>query len=277
MIIEGKLPNLLVIGAMKSGTTSLHNYLSMHPDIFMSKTKEIHYFSDINYNSKPLNWYKNQFITDKIIRGTSPQGYTKCHHVDSDNVMERLAKFIPNAKLIYIVRDPIERYKSHVLEAYHCDPPKDIKYSKKVDNFIKTSMYHMQISAVLKYFSLKQIHVLSLEDLNKNRLTELNKIFDFLEIKQLDDNSIFEFKSNTAVEKKIPYVVKHSLPYRVGNKMSPKITENAGQIFSKLFLKYQLEKPILSDTELKQLKSYLKPDIDKFKKLTGKHFSQWDI
>lgn len=273
----GKLPNLLIIGAMKSGTTSLHNYLAKHPDIFMSKNKEIHYFSDVIFNSKPLSWYKSQFITDRKIRGTSPQGYTKCHHNDSNNVLERLSKSIPDVKLIYIVRDPVERYKSHILEAYHCDPPKDVRYSKKVDNFIKTSMYFMQISAVLKYFKLEQIHILSLEDLKENRLVEMNKIFDFLEVKNLNDNSIFDFESNTAEEKTIPYAVKYSLPFRAGKKIVPKITEEMGKTFSKIFLKYQLEKPKLSKKEEEKIKNILKPDIDKFRKLTGKNFSQWKI
>lgn len=275
--MKATLPNLLIIGAMKSGTTSLHNYLAKHPDIFMSKQKEIHYFSDANYNTKSIDWYKNQFITDKKIRGTSPQGYTKHHHADAHNVLERLSKIIPDVKMIYIVRDPIERYRSHILEAYHCDPPKDVRYSKKVNNFLKTSMYYMQISAFLNFFDMKQIHVLSLEDLKENRLHELNKIFDFLEVKRLNDDSLFDFESNIAKDKDIPHVIKYSLPYRAGHKLVPKLTKKLGLFFSKTFLKYQMEKPKLSKDEIIKLKEKLKPDIDKFKELTGKRFPQWQI
>lgn len=275
--MEGKLPNLLIIGAMKSGTTSLHNYLAKHPDVFMSEPKEIHYFSDAHYNTKSIGWYKSQFITDKKIRGTSPQGYTKCHHADAHNVLERLSKTIPDVKMIYIVRDPIERYRSHILEAYHCDPPKDVKYSKKVNNFLKTSMYFMQISAFLKYFELKQIHILSLEDLQENRLSELNKIFDFLEIERLNDNSLFNFESNIAKDKDLPHVIKYSLPYRAGHKLMPKGTKKFGLFFTKTFLKNQMRKPNLSKEEIVKLKEELKPDIDKFKELTEKRFPQWQI
>jgi len=273
----GKLPNLLIIGAMKSGTTSLHNYLSKHPDIFMSEQKEIHYFSDVNYNSKSLDWYKKQFVTDKKIRGTSPQGYTKCHHNDAKNVLPRLAKTIPDVKMIYIVRDPIERYKSHILEAYHCDPPKDVKYSKKGDSFLKTSMYYMQISAFLKYFKKEQIYVLALEDLQENRLFEMNKIFTFLNVDKLNDNSTFNFVSNAAEDKSIPYVVKCSIPYRAGNKFVPKLTKKIGERFSNIFLKFQMEKPKLSEEQLFMLKQKLKPDIDKFREFTGNFFSKWSV
>ncbi|MCF6365357.1 MAG: sulfotransferase domain-containing protein [Bacteroidales bacterium] len=275
--MKPKFPNLMIIGAMKCGTTSLHNYLAKHPDIRMSEPKEIHYFSDAVYNKKSLDWYKNHFKTDKQVIGTSPQGYTKCHHLDSANVLERLSKTIPDVKMIYIVRNPIERYKSHILEAYHCDPWKDIKYSRSVDHFIKTSMYYFQISEVLKYFDLKQIHFLSLEDLQENRLSELNKIFDFLNIKKLTDDTVFNFKSNTAEDKSIPHIVKFSIPYRVLNKISSKLAKNTGRTFSKIFLKYQIKKPVLSEKKISELKEILKPDIDKFKKLTKKGFSQWNL
>jgi hypothetical protein len=275
--MTNKLPNLLIIGAMKAGTTSLHNYLAKHPDIFMSEPKEIHYYIDEHYQTKTIDWYKSFFKTDKKIIGTSPQSYTKCHHKLYKNIPERIFKDSPDIKLIYLVRDPIERYKSHILESYHCDPPKKVRYSKHSENYLKTSMYYMQITSFLEYFKKEQILVVSSEDLKTNRLEELNTIFNFLEVDKLENNSIFDFESNTALEKKVPHVIKYSMPYRAGNKISPKMTEKIGAFFSKTFLKYQTEKPKLTDSEYKSLFSKLKPDIDKFRKLTGKEFPQWNI
>ena len=55
------LPNLLIIGAMKCGTTSLHNYLNLHPEIYMQQEKELDYFIEKKNYKKGLNWYKSKF------------------------------------------------------------------------------------------------------------------------------------------------------------------------------------------------------------------------
>ena len=78
--MSGRLPNLLIIGAMKSGTSSLHDYLNLHPDIYMYNPKEIHYYADGTYGVKSKEWYASFFETDKKIAGTTPQSYTKCHN-----------------------------------------------------------------------------------------------------------------------------------------------------------------------------------------------------
>ena len=275
--MQGKLPNLLIIGAMKSGTTSLHNYLSKHPDIYMSKPKEIHYYADEDYHTKSIDWYKNFFKTNKKIAGTTPQSYTKCHNKYYRNIPERIVKNSPDIKMIYIVRDPIERYKSHILESYHCDSPKDVKYSIESENYLKTSMYYMQISEYLKFFNLIQIHILSLEDLTENHLVEINKIFAFLNISKLSDNSVFNFMSNTAEQKTLAFVVKNNFFFKIGNKIAPKLNEKIAYTFTNIFLKNQIKKPNLSSEKINELKRKLKPDIEKFRELTGKSFHQWKI
>ena len=180
---QGYLPNLLTIGAMKCGTTSLHNYLNQHPDIFMSEPKELHFYSDMYYTKWERKWYMNLFNSDCKIKGTTPQSYTKAHHKNYEDIPERIYKETPDVKMIYIVRDPIKRYTSHILESYHCDPVEDVKYSRESGNYWKTSLYYYQISKYLEYFKMEQIHILSLEDLQADMLGEMNKIFKFLEQK----------------------------------------------------------------------------------------------
>lgn len=272
-----RLPNLLIIGAMKSGTSSLHEYLNLHPDIFMSEPKEIHYYADANYKNWSIDKYKSFFLTDKKIVGTSPQSYSKCHNKYYQNIPERIFKDSPDIQLIYIVRDPIERYRSHILESYHCDSQEDIKYSIESDNYIKTSMYGMQLKAYLKYFNPKQIYILSLEELKKDSLGEMNKIFDFLGVKNLSENNLFEFKVNLADEKLIPRIIKDSILYRLGAKLNLPFTNRLAKIVAKQFFRYQTKKRKLSDEEVQDLKSILREDIEMFKKLSGKSFSYWNI
>ena len=98
--MEGRLPNLLIIGAMKAGTSSLHEYLNLHPDIYMSNPKEIHYYADEFYQNKTKDWYTSFFKTDKKIAGTTPQSYTKYHNKYYQNIPERIYKDTPDVKLI---------------------------------------------------------------------------------------------------------------------------------------------------------------------------------
>ncbi|NOG58405.1 MAG: hypothetical protein HND54_11770 [Bacteroidetes bacterium] len=273
--MDNRFPNLLIIGAMKSGTTSLHDYLNKHPDVFMSEPKEIHYYATNSKMAKEE--YLELFQSEKKIVGTSPQSYTKCHNKYYKDIPERIYKDTPHVKLIYIVRDPIERYKSHILESFHCDPIEDIEYSKSSGNYIKTSMYGLQLKAYLEFFDLSQIHILSLEDLNAKPLEEMNKLFDFLGIDQMKEAHLFQTKKNTAESKNIPRIIKSHFLYRIGKRINRRITQKIAERLAFRFFKEQLTKPQLYENEISDLKNYLKGDIDEFRRITGKKFEQWCI
>ena len=262
---------------MKCGTSSLHEYLNQHPDIFMSDPKEIHYYVDDVYDTMDKEEYKNFFKSDCKIVGTTPQNYTKAHNKYYKNIPERILKDTPDVKMIYIVRDPIKRYASHVLESYHCDPVHDIKYSKESGNFWKTSLYYYQVSEFLNYFKKEQIHVISLEDLNEKPLVELNKIFDFLGVKEIEDESVFNFIANSAETKRIPRRIKNNLFYRIGLKVNRPITLKIGEKLAKNFFKKMLSKPTLTEQDMAFLKEKLQVDTNQFRNLTDKSFPQWSI
>ena len=113
----GALPNLVIIGAMKCGTTSLHRYLDLHPDVAMSGRKELNFFfgpadgggepgwADGNWGRGP-DWYAAQFDAAAAVRGEASPGYTSPSHPE---VAARLATLIPDARLVYAVRDPLDR------------------------------------------------------------------------------------------------------------------------------------------------------------------------
>src|SRR5690554_1094693 len=181
--MNGRFPNLLVIGAMKAGTTSLHDYLNKHPAVFMTDPKEIHYYDSLSGLKEEE--YLSYFKTDKKIVGTTPQNYTKAHHSDFQYIPEKIFKDTPNVKLIYIVRDPFERIRSHELEMRYGDSMERIKQNHQLGDQWRTSLYFYQINKYLKYFSKNQIHVLTLESLIKNKLVELNKIFNYLGVDEI--------------------------------------------------------------------------------------------
>ena len=135
----------------------------------------------------------------------------------------------------------------------------------------------MQLQAYLKYFDLSQIHILSLEDLEKNRLDELNAIFRFLGVEEMQDEKQFDFVTNAAETKAIPTVIRHHWLYRLGNKISRKITTKIANRIANNFFAHQLKKQVLTEKEEKELRIKLEEDVSNFRKITGKDFSNWSI
>lgn len=106
--MPGNDPDFLIIGAQKSGTSSLHYYLNQHLNLVGSKPKEVHYFERyINYPNKNLNWYKNHFKAlsskDKLFFEASP------NYIYHEAAAIRIKENYPDIKLILILRDPVHR------------------------------------------------------------------------------------------------------------------------------------------------------------------------
>ena len=106
------LPNFIVIGAPKCGTTTLCHLLAQHPQVFMCTPKEPAFFSREEIYQRGLAWYESLFEPgrDKKLRGEGTTGYTASL---SDVVASsRIAQHLPDARLIYCVRHPIRRIES---------------------------------------------------------------------------------------------------------------------------------------------------------------------
>lgn len=105
------LPSILIIGAQKSGTTSLFNYLVQHPDVLPPLSKEVHYF-DLQYD-RGDKWYRGRFpFAHRLDRGAltlDASPYYLAHPL----VPARAAQLLPGAKLVAVLRDPVERALSH--------------------------------------------------------------------------------------------------------------------------------------------------------------------
>ena len=117
------LPDFLIIGAVRAGSTSLYEGLKTHPNVFGSKIKEI-YFFDANFH-RGVNWYKRffpskwkKFQITKIHKKKFLTGEATPHYISYSHAPKRVFNLIPNVKLIVILRNPIDRaysqYQSRV-------------------------------------------------------------------------------------------------------------------------------------------------------------------
>ena len=180
------LPNLIVIGAERCGTTSLHLYLDRHPQISMSDQKELNFFVAERNWQRGRAWYERRFSASAAVRGESSPAYTA--YPDFDGVPARIAALIPEAKLIYLVRDPVARTISalHLARALGSErrPPAEALTSLDTSPYVARSRYATQLERYLEHFPIETIKVVDSDALRHRRAETLREIFSFLGVQE---------------------------------------------------------------------------------------------
>jgi Sulfotransferase domain len=179
------LPNFLIIGAAKAGTTSLYRYLRCHPEVFMPEKKELQFFPlEFNWN-RGVDWYEQHFAGAVRASAVGEASTTYTRYPYSQGVPERIAKILPDARLIYLIRHPIERMRSqfqqHVSHGWEQERSID-KALLENPFYLDTSRYAMQIEQYLEHFPLERIQVLTSDDLRFRRDETMRRVYAFLEV-----------------------------------------------------------------------------------------------
>jgi len=200
---SGALPNLVVIGAMKCGTTALHRALDRHPDIAMSAPKELNFFCGPDLTSpsgseasveptdggiwargnwhRGLSWYARHFTAEAAVRGESSPGYTSPSHPEAAT---RMAALIPGARLIYLVRDPVARalsqYRHHQREGTETRSVEEAILDP-ASQYVSRGRYYQRLEPFLVHFPRSQIAVVAHEELVNERQT-LRHVLEWLRV-----------------------------------------------------------------------------------------------
>jgi hypothetical protein len=186
------LPNLIIIGAGKCGTTALHYYLQEHPQIYMSTRKELRFFSGENWE-RGLTWYEAHFDSSCPVRGEASPQYTV--YPGLPDAPQRMHAVIPDAKLIYLVRDPIDRIVSDYVHAYAArwenKPFRQAVAASLANRYVSASRYFMQLEQYLHYFSPDRIMIINRQDLLVHRRRTLRAVFRFLGVNEQFDSPRF--------------------------------------------------------------------------------------
>ena len=207
----GSLPNVLIIGAMKSGTTSLRKYLLKSSKVCSSLTQEVHFFDD-KYE-KGISWYRSNF---PVLNGRKTLDTTPSY-MFKEVCLERIYKTVPNAKMIAVLRKPIERTISHYKHSkrngeetrdFRSAIEEDINmiekrgalgrndYYDKKRAYVRKSLYHPQ----LKRFDRKHeenLLVIKTSDLKHRRRQTMKKVFSFISINEKSYNYEGEYNKSS--------------------------------------------------------------------------------
>ncbi len=170
------LPTLVVIGAMKCGTSALHTYLDAHPQIQMSEPKELNFFSGLEWH-RGMAWYAAHFDGSMPVRGESSPGYTS---PDLPEAALRMAAVLPDVRLLFSVRNPVQRalsqYAHHRREGTERRPVEQALLDPD-SQYVSRGRYAERLEPYLQRFSADQLHVVVQERLLADRRGQLSAVY----------------------------------------------------------------------------------------------------
>jgi hypothetical protein len=274
-------PNLVIIGAMKAGTTSLHHHLSLHPQIWMSRRKELNFFSFKTNWARGISWYESHFPHDAPIRGEASPSYTD--HPRTVDVAARMHDVIPDAKLIYMVRDPIARMVSQYIHSCWAGEEQrsfEVAVRDERASYLSHSKYYMQLEQYLPYYPTGRILVVGDADLRRDPFATMQAVFRFLGVDDTFRSDKFTRKLNVSGYKrrKTPFGMRIARAIRALDLESgrvPVLRTTHLELLLCLPFSRRIETPVINDELRRELCERLADDLAQLRRFTGRDFAEW--
>lgn len=301
----GRLPDFLVIGAMKAGTTSLELYLDQHPQVFMSRLKEPNYFA---FKEQALSFtdafgrpsrLNERSITDtgryrSLFDGARPEqkaGEISHWYLYDPMAPAHIRHDIPDARLIAVLRDPVERAYSEFL--FHMrDGRESVEdFGEALDieeerlaagcddgRYVDRGLYHAQLSRFYDLFPSEQIRVYLFEDLRDDPATLIRDLYSFIGVDP-------DVKPDTTVSRNVSGIPKNmgvqrllrAVVWQEGLREAVRRTP-LGRPLQKLYAeasRRNLSRPPLAPEHRERLRATFKDDVTKLQGLIDRDLSKW--
>lgn len=276
---SSRLPNLVVIGAQKCGTTSLHHYLRRHPQVSMSRTKELDFFIQDRNWRRGVGWYAAQFDPSAPVRGESSPNYTARRRFPG--VAERMKRVVPGTRIVFMVRDPIERLVSHWVHNYsYGSERRPLDQVLDDDGYLERSQYAMQLRPYLDAFPAERILVLEMGELRHRRRETLRRVFEFIGV----DSSFWSPMFQRELHRSSPKRSKTPFGLRIAGSplglWADDLPDPWRPIVRRLlYLPFSrpLARPVLTEAGRTALADRLRADANEFRALTGCRFESWSV
>jgi hypothetical protein len=279
------LPNFLVIGAMKAGTTSLHGYLRRHPQVFMSRKKEPDFFvsrEDAGPWDGDLPRYEELFADAGSALAVGEASITYTLYPRFEGVPARIAQVLPDVRLIYLVRHPIDRMVSHLWQEIRSGRESERSIDKALlanPSYVDASRYAMQIEQYLELFPLERILVVKSEDLRSKRDQTLGRIFAFVGVDpgRMPDGIKREYNRGSDRRRRrrpIDHTLRRIPGYRLLARVSPRPLKTLKR---GLTTEQAAERPIVSDSLRRELEERLRKDVRRLREYMRGDFDGWGI
>jgi len=285
-------PNFFIVGTPKAGTTSLYHYLEEHPEIFMSPIKETNYFSyaeinqqDLYYDVEHVSTIEEYLAQFAGVSNEKAIGEASVSYLFYPSVPLKLKQFNPDARIIMVLRNPVDRAFSHYLMDHRLgfvnlpldkivnEENRDKLTNLYYQQYISLGYYYEQIKRYLDAFGSEQVKVFLYEDVVSNIDGVVSEIYSFL---QVDDN----YKPGTDQKHNVFLAPKNSLigklytskAFRtIARKLFSEKLQNA--VKNRFFVKEK--KPSLDQDLKNTMHSLFHDDILKTADLLNKDLSHW--
>jgi Sulfotransferase family len=202
------LPTFVVIGAMKAGTVSLRHYLDEHPDVFLGRGGK---FGEPNFFIAEYNWPRGRGWYESLFDGAdtaaaigecSPS-YTMAPAFRG--VPERMAQVVPDARLVYVVRDPIARMQSMYMHQVSAGRERRRAEAALLDErYLGPSLYGFQLAAFLDHFDPSQVLVIASEVLRDRPREALSAVFGHLAVDPAAIDLDQRHRDHRSIDKPVP-------------------------------------------------------------------------
>lgn len=271
------LPDFIIIGAMKCGTTTLYRYLALHPEIDMSRDKETDFFVAEKNWGKGLGWYSNQFSHADRVRGEASPNYTKCR--DFPGVAQRISETCPEVKLIYIVREPVARAESQfrhsfIMEGQEGDL-RGFEGSHQYAHILDSSHYARQIEEYLRFFPKEAFLFLDFDELRRDPQAVMDKVTDHVGVSRMEIEDLGK-QNDSAELSRVPGFVLRFASSAAGRRLAGLMSRDLrNRIRSGLAFRKARVAPGFPDDLRERMQGDLGDDSARFREISGMSPSGW--
>ncbi|MGA2535725.1 MAG: sulfotransferase [Terracidiphilus sp.] len=276
---ETRLPSFIVVGPPRTGTSWLHKVLTPYANL-PAPTKETRFF-DLHFN-KGFDWYLSHFTADD---GHGPMGEVAPTYFVSADARQRIAKSIPNVKLIFMFRNPVQRVVSlyRMKRAYGMIPWDFEEALEKDAELISSGMYSTQFAEWRRMFPDHQMLVTIYDDLRSEPQQFIDTITSFLNIPHitLDDSTLARVYSSEKMTQPRSYFATRTATafaeWCKARRLDQLVASVRKSALIKLFLGGGDPLTEASPVALQRLGERFRPEVEGLELFLGRHLEAWKI
>jgi hypothetical protein len=268
------LPNFLIIGAPRAGTTWIDKNLRDHPDVHMAATKEVHFF-DRHYE-RGMEFYESHFRhwNGQTAVGEATPAYLHGEFTRND-VPRLIHRHLPDVRLIASLRNPVERVYSEFWNVKANDRSNArLSFEEKIASrpeFLREGLYYQQLQRYLEYFPRERLHILFYEDLAADPDAFMGGIYRFLGVDPGFRSSFADVKVNRATGKK--HLARSRLLWFGTRALARLRLHGAADVLQRL--NAHKVPPMRAETR-RQLIEFYRPHNERLAELTGRNLDHWN-
>lgn len=298
------LPDFFIVGAARSGTTSLDRYLSQHPEIYITPHKENHFFASDFFPSS-FTGPGDERLNELLIRdeeqytqlfahvtGAKAIGEASAFYLGIPGAAERIAQAVPDAKILITLREPVARtYSAYMMlmrdgrETLDLEDGLRLETERKQRGFEpiwwyrELSLYHKQIRHYINVFGSRQVKVLFYEELFAHPTRVLSEVFAFLGVKEdVPINTSVRYNVSGVPKSRRLYTLLDNFIYNPGfleKRVKVLVPKHLRVAWASKIIGMSVERVTMNPQQQAQLKASFAEDVGELKELLHRDLLWW--